>query len=108
MRIAYVVSDVVLVPSICFDALPRVVLEASASGKPVISTPYGGAKEVIEDGVTGYIVNPFDTEEVVRKIVGLLLDGEKAKHFGEAGRERIKTKFNIDNKIAEFLDTIGL
>lgn len=106
MRMAYAVSDIVLVPSICFDALPRTVLEASASGKPVISTPYGGAKEVIENGVTGYIVDPFDTKEMVRKVMDLLEDGEQAKRFGEAGRERIKTRFNLDDKIAEFLDTI--
>ncbi|MFZ2484663.1 MAG: glycosyltransferase family 4 protein [Minisyncoccia bacterium] len=104
MRIAYATSDIVLVPSVCFDALPRVVLEASASGKPVISTPYGGAKEIIENGVTGYIIDPFNTDEMARKIVDLFKDSEKAKSFGKAGHERIKSHFNLEKKVEEILD----
>ncbi|MBI2065510.1 MAG: glycosyltransferase family 4 protein [Candidatus Zambryskibacteria bacterium] len=103
MRMAYAVSDIVLVPSVCFDAFPRTVLEAMASGRPVISTPYGGAKEVIEDGVTGYIVNPFKTDELAEKIMDLLKNPEKAERFGKAGRARIKTDFNLDDKIAKLV-----
>lgn len=103
MRIAYTASDLVIVPSVCFDALPRIVLEASASGKPVISTPYGGAKEVIEDGQTGYIVNPFKIEDLTNKIIELLKDPKKAEHFGRAGQERIKKLFNLEDKIRSLI-----
>ena len=56
-------------PVICFDSFPRAVLEAMASGKPVVGTCYGGAPEIIEDGVTGYIVNPFDIKKMAEKVI---------------------------------------
>src|SRR3989344_2974248 len=106
MKNAYAASSVVIVPSICFDAFPRTVIEAMAAGRPVIGTRYGGASEAILDGVTGYVVNPFDIKTLAEKIMGLLRDEEMAERFGRAGRERVESKFNIDDKISEFLDTI--
>ena len=103
MKNAYASSDIVLVPSTCFDSLPRMVLEASASGRPVISSPYGGAQEVIDNGQTGYIVNPFKVEEMAEKIIDLLKNPEKVEKFGKAGYERVKTKFNLDEKVSQVL-----
>jgi len=103
MRMAYAVSDVVLVPSICFDSFPRIVLEAMASGKPVVGTCYGGASEIIEDGVTGYVVNPFHIKEMAEKILDLLKNPEKAEKFGNAGYERVKTSFNLKDKTEKLL-----
>ncbi|MDP3763176.1 MAG: glycosyltransferase family 4 protein [bacterium] len=103
MRMAYAASDLVIVPSVCFDALPRTVLEAMASGRPVISTPYGGAKEIIENGQTGYIVNPSNIKELAEKMLDLLKNPEKAEKFGKAGRERIETNFNLDEKVKEYI-----
>ena len=103
MKRAYTDSDVVLVPSLCFDAFPRTVLEAMVMEKPVIGTCFGGAPEAIEDGVTGYVVNPFDTEKMAFKIIDLLKSSQKAESFGQAGRKRIETHFNLDDKIAELV-----
>jgi glycosyltransferase involved in cell wall biosynthesis len=106
MKKAYAASSVVIVPSICFDAFPRTVIEAMAAGRPVVGTRYGGASEAILDGVTGYVVNPFDIKNMAEKIMGLLRDEEMAERFGRAGRERVESKFNIDDKVADFLNTI--
>ena len=103
MKQAYADSNLVLVPSVCFDAFPRIVIEAMALGRPVISTPYGGAKEIIEDGVTGYIIDPFKTDELAEKIIDLLKNPDKAEEFGRAGRERVKTQFNLDEKVKQYL-----
>lgn len=99
----YACADIVLVPSLCFDAFPRIVLEAMASGKPVIGTCYGGASEVIIDGVTGYIINPFAISKLAEKISDLLKNPQKAKEFGQAGRERIRTHFDLENKVKQFI-----
>lgn len=103
MRMAYAATDLVIVPSVCFDAFPRTVLEAMASGKPVIGTCYGGAREAIVNSVTGYIVNPFNASLMAEKIIDLLSNPEKAHQFGKAGYERVKTSFNLENKIGELL-----
>lgn len=103
MKYLYACADIVLVPSTCFDSFPRVVLEAMAVGRPVIGTRYGGAPEIIEDGVTGYVVNPFDVDSISANIIDLLHDTEKAKRFGEAGHERVRADFNLKTKVEEYV-----
>jgi len=98
IKYIYACVDLVLVPSICFDSFPRIVLEAMASGKPVISTPFGGAKEIIGDGITGYVVNPLVGNGLAEKVIDLLENSEKSKRFGQVGKERVKKYFNICDK----------
>ena len=57
-----------MTPSICFDTFGLVSLEAMEMKKPVVATSFGGSKEVIEDGVTGFIENPFDVAAYADKI----------------------------------------
>ncbi|MDO8589680.1 MAG: glycosyltransferase family 4 protein [bacterium] len=103
IKSAYACADLVLVPSIIFDSFPRIVLEAMACAKPVVGTCYGGAPEIIEDGITGYVVNPFHTKEVAEKMLDLINHPEKAERFGKAGLDRIKTNFNLNVQIAKLI-----
>lgn len=103
VKSVYAVADIVLVPSMYLDPFPRMVIEAMASGKPVIGTCYGGAPEIIVDGVTGYIVNPFNVEETAQKTLDLLKNPKKAEEFGRAGHERAKTNFNLEDKVKEYI-----
>lgn len=103
MRAAYAAVDIVLVPSLCFDAFPRTVVEAMAAGKPVVATRYGGAPEIVVDGKTGYVVDPFSVPSVIEKIGGLLRDREKAERFGAAGRERIQAEFTMNGVVASLI-----
>jgi len=99
LKAAYWTSDIVAVPSICFDNFPTINLEAMASKKPVVGTCFGGTPEVVQDGVNGYIVNPFDVESLAEKIIDLLNSPQKAKKFGEAGYELVKNKFSLDAQV---------
>lgn len=103
MRVAYAVSNLVVVPSFYLDPFPRIVIEAMASGKPVVGSCYGGSPEIIVDGVTGYVINPGRPQELAEKIVELLKNTQKAQQFGIAGYERIKKDFNIENKVKEYI-----
>ena len=103
IKTAYASANVVVVPSLCFDAFPRMVIEAMAAGKPVVGTCYGGAPEIIADRVTGYVVNPFNAKETAEKILDLLENPEKAEKFGQAGYERIKKDFNLDDKVRQII-----
>jgi len=87
--------SVVVTPSLYPDPLLGVNLEAALYKKPVVTTCFGGAKEFVVDGKTGYVVNPHDAKEMAEKITDILLDGDKAKQFGEAGYKRLKEKFSI-------------
>lgn len=103
LRLSYACSDVVAFPSICLDTFGMVNLEGMAARKPVVATCFGGAPEIVSDGVTGYIVNPFDSDTMADKIIDLLSDPEKARNFGEAGFERAKNYFDFNSKIDELL-----
>lgn len=95
---------VVATPSICADFLLGVNLEAAAHKRPVVTTCFGGAKEFILDGETGYVVNPYDKKELADRITDILLDGGKARRFGEASFRRLKEKFSIDIHVDKLLE----
>lgn len=99
LKAAFTASDIVVVPSIYLDAFNRTNIEAMVCSKPVVGTCYGGTPEIVEDGVTGYIVNPLNAELMAEKIIDLLGNPQKAKQFGEAGFQRVKKYFSLDSHL---------
>jgi glycogen synthase len=81
-------ARMVLVPSLCADACPTVVLEAMAAGRPVIAAASGGIVDMVVDGKTGLLVPPGDVSALASAITSLLSDPETAQAFGTAGRNR--------------------
>jgi glycosyltransferase involved in cell wall biosynthesis len=73
-----------------------VYLEAMACGKPVIGGAHGGAPEVIEDGVTGYLVQHGDPVQLATSIETLLANPEMAKEMGRRGKERVENEFRFN------------
>ena len=72
-----------------------VYLEAMARGKPVIGGAHGGAPEVIQDGVTGYVVSHGDPVQLATSIDTLLSNPEMAREMGARGRERVHNEFRF-------------
>lgn len=103
LKSAYGISDIVVTPSIYLDPFNRTNIEAMACKKPVVGTCYGGTPEIVQDGITGFIVNPFDIELVAAKIIDLLKNPQKAKEFGEAGYQRVKEEFNLEKQADKYL-----
>ncbi len=104
---AYSAADLVWVPSIYLDPLPRVVLEAMALGKPVIGSKFGGTPEMIEDGKSGYIVNPLNSTEIAAKTLEILDDFEKLHTIGRNAQDRIKNEFSLDKMVSEYISIYG-
>jgi phosphatidyl-myo-inositol dimannoside synthase len=73
-----------------------VYLEAMARGKPVIGGAHGGAPEIIEDGVTGYLVPHGDPLYLATCIETLLADPVHAKEMGARGRQRVEHEFRFN------------
>lgn len=103
LKYALASSEVVLVPTISFDAFPRIALEGMAVGKPVVGTCFGGAKELIEDGETGYIVNPLHPDEIADRVKWILRDPVKAESMGRKAKDRVQSHFNLENKVKEYI-----
>ena len=72
-----------------------VYLEAMARGKPVIGGAHGGAPEIIQDGVTGYLVQHGEVPQLATSIDALLSNPEMAKQMGARGRERVEREFRF-------------
>ena len=103
LRAAYQLADVVAAPSIYLDPFPTVALEAMAAGKPVVATCFGGAREAIVDGETGYIVNPFDTFALSDRLLRLLTEEDRRRQMGLLGRERLAQHFSLDEQVRRML-----
>ncbi|MEM8713856.1 MAG: glycosyltransferase family 4 protein [Planctomycetota bacterium] len=104
LRLAYGVTDVFVTPSLCFDTFGLVNLEAMEHAKPVVATTFGGSREVIADGVTGFIENPFDVDVYAGRIAEILRDPERGARMGEAGRQRLFERFTMARLADEFLE----
>jgi glycosyltransferase involved in cell wall biosynthesis len=102
-RLAYYACRVAIVPSLYLDPFPAVCLEAMAAARPVVGTSFGGTKEMVVDGETGFIANPFDVEGFAARIIELLADADLAAEFGRRGRERFERFFTMEKFIDRLL-----
>lgn len=71
------------------EGLGIVFLEAASCGKPVVVGRSGGAPDAVDDGVTGFVVDPTDPAEIAARLCDLLTDPERARAMGSLGRERV-------------------
>ncbi|MDI6854595.1 MAG: glycosyltransferase family 4 protein [Deltaproteobacteria bacterium] len=92
---AYRLGDICVAPSQIDEGLPLVVLEASASGLPIISTKMGGIPEFVRDGSNGLLLeNKADGGELAAKIVLLLENEAVRRKLGEQGRALVLERFS--------------
>jgi L-malate glycosyltransferase len=80
------------------------VIEASACGKPVVVTDVGGLPEVVENGVTGFVVEPRNPMQAADAIETLVLDKLLCKRMGEAGLKRVRNLYDWNNNVSTMLD----
>jgi glycosyltransferase involved in cell wall biosynthesis len=77
------------------EGMPNVVMEAAAAGVPVVSTTCGGSVELIECGVTGFLVSPNDAATMAKHVDLLLANAEQRCSIGQAGREKMCRAFSV-------------
>jgi glycosyltransferase involved in cell wall biosynthesis len=87
-------AALICIPANWGDACPSAVLEAMASGKPVVATQAGGIPELIEDGVSGVLVRPGDASALANALAAVLADPD-AESLGVAARTRAVKLFDI-------------
>lgn len=92
-------SNATVLPSLRREGLPKTVIESMALAVPPIATATGGSPELVEDGVSGLIVQPGSSVELAAAIARLQADPEAARRMGQAARDRIATHFNIRDSI---------
>ena len=99
-------ANVFVLPSVIdrdggMDNLPTVIMEAMATGLPVVSTNIGGIPEMVIQNETGFLVEPGDAAAMIEAIEKVISDSSLAARLGASGYERAKTLFSIENNVRE-------
>jgi glycosyltransferase involved in cell wall biosynthesis len=91
--------DVVALPTLWPDPLPRAVMEAMAAGRPVVAYDDGGVSEMVVNGETGLLCQPGDVDGLTRAILDLAGDGALRTRCGEAGQRRAQALFSVERHV---------
>lgn len=83
-----------VIPSICSETFGMVALEAMGYSLPVIASRIGALPEIVEDGVTGYLFQPGDVEDLAYRMKLLWDNPELCKQMGDAGRKKVIRDYN--------------
>lgn len=87
-----------LVQPSTIDNLPITIIEAMATGLPVIASRVGSIPSIVDDGVNGYLVEPGDVSALVEAITALCSDPIKAADFGKSGRAQVESFFTVETQ----------
>ena len=96
----YCASDVVALTSDS-EGTPVSLIEAQAAGVPVVTTDVGGARDVVEDGVNGRVLDPGDEASMAAAITEVLTDPDLAHRFALAGRRHSLSRFALDRLVRD-------
>jgi glycosyltransferase involved in cell wall biosynthesis len=88
--------DILVLPSILPDPFPTVILEAMASGKPVVATQQGGALEMVDNGLTGIWIPVMDATHAAAAMQELVTDPSLRKLMGDKGRQKVLAQYSLE------------
>ncbi len=93
--------DVVVHCSVAPEPFGRVLVEAMLAGKPVVASAAGGVMEIVEDGVTGFLVPPGDVAALAAVLTRVLESAPDITTGTEAGREKARQHFSVKASIQQ-------
>jgi len=100
-------ADMFVLPTL-FDALPTVIIEAMATGLPIIASRTGGIPEMIQDGENGLLVEPSNEDELIQACERLIRSPQLAARLGAAARERAERNFDLNVQVQRLVSVYGL
>ena len=101
-------ADCIVLPSYYREGIPRTLLEAAAMGRPIITTDAVGCREVVDDGVNGFLCRVRNEEDLAEKMQWMLtLSLEERSEMGRRGREKIEREFDERLVIDRYLEVIS-
>lgn len=99
-------TDCVVLPSYG-EGVPRILLEAAGMGKPIITTDIPGCRDVVEDGINGFLCKPADSQSFIWAIERfLLLSQEERNKMGTEGRKKVLSSFDEELVVDQYLRTL--
>jgi glycosyltransferase involved in cell wall biosynthesis len=93
-------AKIIVLPSYYREGLPKVLIEAAACGRPVVTTDMPGCRDAIDPEVSGILVPPRDTSALADAIQRLLLDPKLCAQMGKSARQLAEQKFSIEKVVS--------
>jgi len=104
----HAISSCTLHPSYYPEGMSNVLLESCACARPIITTDRPGCREVVDDGVNGFVVKQRDSKDLIEKVEKFLnLSWEERRQMGLRGREKVEKTFDRSIVIKKYLEAIG-
>jgi glycosyltransferase involved in cell wall biosynthesis len=97
-------ADIAVLPTHYNEGLPRFLVEAGATGLPLIATDIEACRRVVEDGKNGFVIPKRNPEQLAKAIEKLAQDASLRKAMGEMSREKVIAEFAEEEVIEEWLD----
>lgn len=95
-------TDIFVLPSFA-EGIPVVLMEAMATGVPVVATQIAGVAELVQSGESGYLTPPGDSETLAAAIAKLIPDADHRNQLGRQGRKKVESEFNISQALNELM-----
>ena len=96
-------ADLLVLPSV-YETFGIPLIEAMASGTPVVATRIGGVPEIVDDGRVGILVEPGSAAQLAQGIRTLIRDDNRLLQMGKEGRKRVIEKFSWDKAVSTLMD----
>lgn len=100
-------SNCLIHPTYYPEGMSNVLLESAATGRPIITTNRSGCKEIVDDKITGFLVEPKKQKELndtIEKFINLSI--EEKVNMGKLGREKVEKEFNREFVLNEYMTLI--
>jgi glycosyltransferase involved in cell wall biosynthesis len=104
----FAAADIVCQPSRWQEAFGWSIAEGMAHSKPIVATEVGGIPEIVEDGITGYLVPRCDVPALAVRLLQLAADPPLRQRMGAAGAETVRRRFDMRERVADLLEIYGL
>jgi glycosyltransferase involved in cell wall biosynthesis len=93
--------DCFVLPSLA-EGISNTILEAMASGLPVVATRVGGNAELMEPDMTGRLIPAADPAALAREVLGYFAEPALARRHGRAGRNLVERRFSLDRMVEQY------
>jgi glycosyltransferase involved in cell wall biosynthesis len=97
-------SHIVCLPSYYREGLPKALIEAASSGRPIVTTNTPGCRDVVRHGENGFLVPPRNVPALAAALRTLLDDANLRQEMGRHGRSHAETQFSIESIVNQHLN----
>ncbi|HWX29154.1 MAG TPA: glycosyltransferase family 4 protein [Steroidobacteraceae bacterium] len=104
MAVVFAQSHIVCLPTYYGEGVPKVLIEAAAAGKPIVTTDTPGCRDIVRHGYNGLLVTPRRPDLLANALAELIDDKEKRLAMGRKGRELVEQEFKIEIVVQQTLD----